>query len=214
MSVWFLLLFTSCFSGIVIGGGVVTLESIKIYDSHEWIKTVKPIVYFSCKGEKKIEFPDVKLLNLSYTFNGLESWQPLTELTTEKCKRCGFYEKDEFKSDDVFEEWEFCPSDFDTDGRYTRSKLNQFDATFLCPQCVSLVADFNSSSGSHTKGKGMHVVLAILIGGFVSIVIIFGLLAAFKYWQKKKREQDQARFLKLFEDGDEMEDELGLGNVL
>jgi cbb3-type cytochrome oxidase subunit 3 len=45
-------------------------------------------------------------------------------------------------------------------------------------------------------------------------VFVLGVAAAYKYWQKKKREQDQARFLKLFEDGDDIEDELGLGTVL
>ena len=55
--------------------GVVTLESIKIYNSHEWIKSVEPIVYFSCKGDhNETELPDVKKLNVSYTFKGLESW--------------------------------------------------------------------------------------------------------------------------------------------
>lgn len=68
-------------------------------------------------------------------------FQPLTEFTSKKCKRCGFYEKDKIKSDDVFDEWEFCPSDFaDSDGKYRLSKKNEFDATFLCPQCESLSA--------------------------------------------------------------------------
>lgn len=57
----------------------------------------------------------------------------------------------------------------------------------------------------------MHVAVVILISALVSTVFILGLLAAYKYWQKRKREQDQARFLKLFEEGDDIEDELGLG---
>lgn len=57
----------------------------------------------------------------------------------------------------------------------------------------------------------MHVALIILISAVVSTVVIFGVVGVYKYWQKKKREQDQARFLKLFEDGDDVEDELGLG---
>lgn len=60
----------------------------------------------------------------------------------------------------------------------------------------------------------MHAALIILISVVVSTVFILGGVAAYKYWQKKKREQDQAQFLKLFEDGDDLEDELGLGNVL
>lgn len=57
----------------------------------------------------------------------------------------------------------------------------------------------------------MHVALIILISAVVSTVLIFVGVGVYKYWQKKKREQDQARFLKLFEDGDDIEDELGIG---
>lgn len=57
----------------------------------------------------------------------------------------------------------------------------------------------------------MHVALIILISAVVSTVLISVGVGVYKYWQKKKREQDQARFLKLFEDGDDIEDELGIG---
>ena len=78
-----------------------------------------------------------------------------------------------------------------------------------------MIAASKSTSDSHNKGgKGVHTALIILIIVVVSTVLILGLLAAYKYWQKKKREQDQARFLKLFEEGDDIEDELGLGNVI
>lgn len=48
----------------------------------------------------------------------------------------------------------------------------------------------------------------------LSTVLIVGVGYAYKYWQKKKREQEQARFLKLFEDGDDIEDELGLDGII
>lgn len=48
----------------------------------------------------------------------------------------------------------------------------------------------------------------------LSTVLIVGVGYAYKYWQKKKREQEQARFLKLFEDGDDIEDELGLDSII
>lgn len=75
-------------------------------------------------------------------------------------------------------------------------------------------ADTNSTPAAHRKGKGMHVALVIMISVLVSTVLLIGLVAAYKYWQKRKREEEQARFLKLFEDGDDIEDELGLGSVL
>lgn len=64
--------------------------------------------------------------------------QPLTDFTGKKCKRCGFYEEDSILSDDVFDEWELCPSDFSApDGTYIRFKQKEFNATFLCPECLT-----------------------------------------------------------------------------
>ncbi|KAG6745044.1 hypothetical protein POTOM_051686 [Populus tomentosa] len=277
------LIFLIYFPGIVLPA-VVTLDSMKIYRTHEWFN-VEPAIYFSCKGENQTALPDVKQVNVSYTFKGEESWQPLTEFTSVKCKRCGFYEKDDFKSDDVLDEWEFCPSDFaGSDGKNERIIHGEFDATFLCPQCVPLAAvwslsvciyrakgchfaskvnellvrnkvgvggldnqgtlipvwlynkshecrqlfvqkythesvvhlsiDSTSASKPHKKGNETHLAVVIVISALVSTVFVLGVVAAYKYWQKKKREQDQARFLKLFEDADDIEDELGLGSVL
>lgn len=67
--------------------------------------------------------------------------------------------------------------------------------------------------GNHDK-KGMNVALVILLVVLVSAILILAMMGAYKYWQKKKREQDQARFLKLFEEGDDLEDELGLGTII
>uniref|UniRef100_A0A5B6Z4L5 DUF7953 domain-containing protein n=1 Tax=Davidia involucrata TaxID=16924 RepID=A0A5B6Z4L5_DAVIN len=190
---------------------IVTLESIEIFKTHEWL-TAKPSVYFHCKGDNKTVLPDVKEADVSYTFKGEESWQPLTELPDKKCKRCGFYEEDSIKSDDVFDEWEFCASDFTApDGIYTRIKDKEFNATFLCPECMRLGSASDHASGSHNGGKGMHLLLVIIISASITTVFILGMVAAYKYWQKRKRQQDQARFLKLFEDGDDDEDELGIG---
>ena len=66
------------------------------------------------------------------------------------------------------------------------------------------------SSPSESKDKGMYVLLVILISAVVSVVSVIGSIYGNKYWQKRKREKEQAQFLKLFEDGDDIEDELGL----
>lgn len=63
-------------------------------------------------------------------------FQPLTELPEKKCRRCGLYEHNTFKPDDVFDEWELCRSSF-VDGKYVRLKHNEFNATFVCPQCTA-----------------------------------------------------------------------------
>lgn len=66
------------------------------------------------------------------------------------------------------------------------------------------------SSPSESNNKGMYVLLVRLISAVVSVVSVIGLMYGYKYWQKRKREKEQAQFLKLFEDGDDIEDELGL----
>ncbi|XP_055812348.1 uncharacterized protein LOC129882185 isoform X3 [Solanum dulcamara] len=166
----------------LITAAVVTLDSIEIYNTHEFLGSA-PEVYFQCKGENRtIYLPDVKKKHELYTFKGEESWQPLTELEEKRCKRCGIYEKDSFiKPDDIFDEWEFCASDFTRpDGKYIHFKEKEFNATFLCPDCVPLEG-------------------------------VLGAVTAYQYWQKRKKQQDQARFLKLFEESDDIEDELGIG---
>lgn len=63
----------------------------------------------------------------------------MTELIEQKCKRCGLYEKDSIKSDDVFDEWELCPDDFlAPDGKYLRVKEKEFNLTLSCRQCLPL----------------------------------------------------------------------------
>ncbi|KAB2622243.1 hypothetical protein D8674_024425 [Pyrus ussuriensis x Pyrus communis] len=208
--------FLSCFPGFILSA-IVTLDSIVIYNTHELIKAVKPKVYFQCIGGNKTNFPDVKEKNVRYNFNGEESWQPLTEFSGKKCKRCGLYEADTFKPDDKFDEWELCPSDFNaSDGKYVRFKNKEFNITFWCPKCVPDMPASSSTTApdKEEKEKGMHVVLILLIVVAVLAVCIVIGFAAYKYWQKKKREQDQARFLKLFEDGDDIEDEMGLDHII
>ncbi|GLT79278.1 hypothetical protein SLA2020_507710 [Shorea laevis] len=198
----------SCFPGLIFSA-VVTLDSIQIFETHEWL-AIKPTIYFACKGQNKTVLPDVKKTNVLYAFKGEESWQPLTELESKRCKRCGIYEQDAIKSDDKFDEWEFCSSDF-KDGKYIRVKEKEFNATFLCPQCTSLPMDVSKPSASDNGVNIRHIAMVIVISALVSTVMIIAVVAVYKRWQKKKRQQDQARFLKLFEDGDDIEDELGLG---
>lgn len=207
------LILLCCFPGHILAA-VVTLHSIQIYTTHEWLKS-KPTVYFQCKGENQTILPDVTRANTLYTFNGEESWQPLTELSSKKCKRCGFFEKDFLPLHDVFDEWELCPSDFTaSDGKYTHIKEKELNATFFCPTCVDLGADTHAAPSSDSGGKGTNVAIYILISAAVTVVVLLGFVGVYKYWQKRKRQKEQARFLKLFEDHDDMEDELGLGEII
>ncbi|XVF08007.1 hypothetical protein REPUB_Repub06bG0188100 [Reevesia pubescens] len=202
-----------CFFPGLISSAVVTLDSIEIFNPHELL--IEPTVYFVCKGENRTVLPDVTKSDVVYTFKGEESWQPLTELESKKCKRCGFYEEDTIKSDDVFYEWEFCASDFkDPDGKYMLFKEKELNVTFRCPECIHLPAASNTAPEKDDDGHRMHVAIIILISVLISTVTIIALVVAYKHWQKKKRQHDQARFLKLFEEGDDIEDELGLGHVI
>ncbi|XP_068669429.1 uncharacterized protein [Aristolochia californica] len=196
--------------------GVVILDSIELFNTHEWLSS-HPRVYFHCQEKNKTFLPDVKKKNIVYTFKGAESWQPLTELPDNKCKRCGFYEEDTIKSDDVFDEWELCPDEFvGPDGKYTRFRENEFNATFSCPECVPRESGHVESPNPKEVPpvKGTHIAVVILVIALASTVSFAGMLAAYRYWQRRKREQDQARFLQLFEEGDDIEDELSLGHMI
>ncbi|KAJ1395996.1 UPF0014 family [Sesbania bispinosa] len=204
--------FFTYFPGLVLSAAV-TLGSIEIFTTHEWLRA-SPTVYFQCRGDNKTVLPDVKKKHVFYAFKGEESWQPLTNITGKKCKRCGLYEQDSILSDDVFDEWELCPSDFTApDGKYIHFKEKEFNASFMCPECLSFTATAVSAPEVNHKGKGMHIAVVILLTVLISTVLILGAVGAYKYWQKKKRQQDQARFLKLFEE-DDIEDELGLGTII
>ncbi|XP_019171655.1 PREDICTED: uncharacterized protein LOC109167157 [Ipomoea nil] len=64
-------------------------------------------------------------------------------------------------------------------------------------------ADAHTASGN---GSGSEILVIFIV------IIVFGLLLffLFKVWQKKRREDQYARLLKLFEEDDELELELGL----
>lgn len=64
-------------------------------------------------------------------------------------------------------------------------------------------ADKQTTSSSGTGSK-ILIICLILVG---VVLLSFSL---FKFWQKKKREEQYARLLKLFEQDDELELELGL----
>ncbi|CAH1441927.1 unnamed protein product [Lactuca virosa] len=205
------IIFLFCFPELLLSA-VVTLDSLEIYTTHEWL-TSTPTVYFKCNEEKKTVLPDVKKAHAVYHFKGEESFQPLTNFTSKKCKRCGFYEKDRIKFDDVFDEWEFCPSDFTSpNGIYIHSKDKEFNATFLCDECVKKVDNLDGDSHHHNEGHGVQWYIVIIVVSIVgSILLMMGVFVAYKYWLKRKRQQEQARFLKLFEEEDDIEDDLGLG---
>ncbi len=61
----------------------------------------------------------------------------------------------------------------------------------------------HESSGSNIGAKVVIIVLGFVAAGLFSFFL-------FKLWQKKKREEQYARLLKLFEEDDELEVELGL----
>ncbi|XP_042413667.1 uncharacterized protein LOC122002531 isoform X2 [Zingiber officinale] len=190
---------------------IVSLGSIAIFTTHEWFPT-KPIVYFRCQGENKTYLPDVKQKDILYTFNGDESWQPLTELPEKKCKRCGVYEEDTYTSDDVYDEWELCAGNF-VNGKYLHSKDNQFNASFICPECTT--SDVTTSDATESKNEASGQTrrkIAMIVAACTLAAAVTGAAAVmvYRWWRKRKREQEQARFLKLFEEDDDIEDELGL----
>nr|GMC89082.1 uncharacterized protein LOC109153645 isoform X1 [Ipomoea batatas] len=191
----------------VLTAATVTLDSIEIYNTHEFLG-LQPTVFFRCNGENQTTLPDVKEKGVLYRFKGEESWQPLSKLHMKKCKRCGFYEEGTIMLHDI-DEWEFCASDFSSvDGKYIHFKEKELNATFLCPECIPVGAP-DDLSPQNEKTKNMALVVGIT--ALVSVVLVLGAVASYKFWQRRKRLQEQARFLRLFEEDDEIADELGIG---
>lgn len=71
-----------------------------------------------------------------------------------------------------------------------------------------------SAASSSSDKRGKHIAILVFLGALAAGVLILGVFGAYKFWLKKRKEEDQAHFLKLFEDGDDIEDELGLGGVI
>lgn len=88
--------------------------------------------------------------------------QPLTELTDNKCKRCGLYEMDSIKSDDVFDEWELCLDDF-VDGKSIHFKQKEFNATFICEECRAAAGANLSLSLSHGCARAHTHTMALYL---------------------------------------------------
>ncbi|KAL1200092.1 hypothetical protein V5N11_031816 [Cardamine amara subsp. amara] len=201
----------------IVTAQVITLDSIEIFTKHDWLK-LKHTVYFQCKGENKTVLPDVTKTGILYTFRGQESWQPMTEIGGEKCKRCGIYEQGSLISDKEYDEWEVCPSDFSASQIYMHSKEKEMNATFVCHGC----AKFHSVSSQAMTGtspqeegyNGLTVTIAIVAGVLCATVVVVGGVFMFKHSQRMKKQRDQARFMQLFEESDEPEDELGLEPVI
>ncbi|CAL9238447.1 unnamed protein product [Arabidopsis halleri] len=89
----------------------------------------------------------------------------------------------------------------------------------LCVDCIDYVifsgisGDSNSSSTgakaeSHTSSGKTGTKVILLLFGFGAVAGVSFFL--YKLWQKKKRDEQYARLLKLFEEDDELEVELGL----
>ncbi|CAH9140070.1 unnamed protein product [Cuscuta epithymum] len=91
-----------------------------------------------------------------------------------------------------------------------------FLVTFsLFLQLIPGLAD-DSSSSSSTANKGSthstrNSTGEIVFGSFLGLLALVGFaVVLFKIWQKKRRQEQQARFLKLFEEDDDLEVELGI----
>lgn len=72
---------------------------------------------------------------------------------------------------------------------------------------LTLKNETNAVNHKSSKNSGGLTVL-LLILGLLSVVGFSMFL--FKIWQKKKRHEQQARLLKLFENDDDLEVELGI----
>ncbi|KAK8987542.1 hypothetical protein V6N11_027289 [Hibiscus sabdariffa] len=68
----------------------------------------------------------------------------------------------------------------------------------------------DDSTSSENSSKPKPVTMVMVLFGLIAVGLFSFFL--FKLWQKKKRDEQYARLLKLFEEDDELELELGLRN--
>ncbi|GAA0157876.1 hypothetical protein LIER_15043 [Lithospermum erythrorhizon] len=82
----------------------------------------------------------------------------------------------------------------------------------LLQYIVPGLADGSSSSSSknETKHSSRSSIITKALIGCLGVAIVAFSILLFKIWRRKKREEQQARLLKLFEDDDELEVELGI----
>ncbi|OEL31394.1 hypothetical protein BAE44_0007587 [Dichanthelium oligosanthes] len=82
-------------------------------------------------------------------------------------------------------------------------------AAGICAQFAAVLAGDpkDDKKADAPKGNTGKTVLFVLLGVGAVILLSFFI---FKYWQKKKRAEQHARLLKLFEEDDDIEVELGL----
>ncbi|KAI3972832.1 hypothetical protein MKX01_019490 [Papaver californicum] len=92
--------------------------------------------------------------------------------------------------------------------------LNFFFLSLSLLLIPGLASDPSSSKdgvkaeGHTSSSKNTGVTVLFVFVGLVAVVVLGVFL--FKMWQKKKREEQHARLLRLFEEDDELELELGL----
>ncbi|CAL5378010.1 unnamed protein product [Camellia sinensis] len=80
-------------------------------------------------------------------------------------------------------------------------------------QFIAGLSNDSSSSKNDTKSDkhaGSSTGSKIVIACLVIVAAVFLSFFLYKLWQKKKREEQYARLIKLFEEDDELELELGL----
>ncbi|XP_027090741.1 uncharacterized protein LOC113749281 [Coffea eugenioides] len=84
-------------------------------------------------------------------------------------------------------------------------------------QLLPAVADDSSSLTLNSDTNAANHKSSKHSGGLIVLLLILGLLSVagfsvflFKIWQKKKRDAQQARLLKLFENDEDLEVELGI----
>ncbi|XP_076950020.1 uncharacterized protein LOC143622883 [Bidens hawaiensis] len=238
LNLWFFFCFI-LFAEVLLSA-VVTLKSLEIYTTHEWFAS-SPKVYFKCNGEKKIVLPDVKKKHTVYTFRAEESFQVCNKLIllrilkVQNARGVDFIMRGLLNLMTYLTSGNFVLRIFTLMVVGTFAPITKNSMQRSCVQSVQkkvssnltfydtnnkkwcLVGRPESSDDDRNydekeNGTKWSMILIISISVVAStVLLIMGLLYAFKIWQKRKRQQEQARFMKLFEDTDDIEDELGIG---
>ncbi|CAI5986358.1 unnamed protein product [Closterium sp. NIES-65] len=156
----------------------VSLESVTLFKRFSWYGT--PSVYIECDSANRTYLPAVNSTLTWFTFQGNESWQPVTQLDHGQCRTCGLYERQAlWYKDGCFGTWAVCSSNFsdrDSRGLFTFVQPGSFHANLACYACnhtgVAHAAAEAPTSADTGADVSVFLWMSVVVAGMGIVIII------------------------------------------
>ncbi|GJP81839.1 hypothetical protein CLOP_g11957 [Closterium sp. NIES-67] len=156
----------------------VSLESVTLFKRFSWHGT--PSIYIECDSANRTYLPAVNSTLTWFTFQGNESWQPVTQLEHGQCRTCALYERLAlWYKDGCFGTWAVCSGNFsdrDSRGLFTFLQPASFHANLACYACNhtgTTHATAEAPTTKETDGEvGVFVWMSVIVAGMGIVIII------------------------------------------